>query len=76
VARQVRPSDIDLVIVPGVAFDADKNRLGRGGGYYDRFLSTLPAATPTIGLAFDFQFIPAVPHHAGRDIAVSRVIVN
>jgi len=64
---------IDLVIVPGVAFDRRGNRLGRGKGYYDRFLRKLPDNTTSIGLAFDFQILPKVPT-TRRDVSVKRVI--
>jgi len=50
---------IDIIIVPGVAFDNDKNRLGRGKGYYDRLLSHTSAFK--IGVAFDFQILNEVP---------------
>lgn len=65
--------DIDLVIVPGVAFDKKGGRVGRGKGCYDRFLKMLPAGTPTIGLAFDFQILPSVPV-TEHDVSVDRVI--
>jgi 5-formyltetrahydrofolate cyclo-ligase len=52
--------NFDLIIVPGMAFDADGHRLGRGRGYYDRFLSQHPQVY-TIGICFDFQLIPEVP---------------
>lgn len=67
---------LDLVIVPGVAFDKQNYRLGRGQGYYDRFLSRLPSDIPTIGLAFDFQIVDCLPHLQEYDRPVSRVIVN
>ena len=64
---------LDLVIVPGVAFDRRGNRLGRGKGYYDTFLSRLPKDTPSIGLAFDFQILPTLPT-TPTDVSVRRVI--
>ncbi len=50
----------DLVIVPGVAFDKKCNRLGRGKGYYDRFLNKLKDVK-TIGLAYDKQVVEEIP---------------
>lgn len=67
--------EIDVSIVPGVAFDADNYRLGRGAGYYDRFLARLSQKTSCLGLAFDFQIVPSLPHQQ-HDVPVSRVIVN
>jgi 5-formyltetrahydrofolate cyclo-ligase len=60
-APRVDPSDLDLVVVPGVAFDEACRRLGRGRGSYDATLAALPPATATVGLAFDFQVVPSVP---------------
>ncbi len=71
--RAIPQSSIDLVVVPGVAFDNRGRRLGRGGGYYDRFLARLPAAIPRIGLAFDFQLIKNIPT-LSHDVSVTRVI--
>jgi 5-formyltetrahydrofolate cyclo-ligase len=66
---------IDLVLVPGIGFDARAHRLGHGQGYYDRFLSRLPASVPTIGLGFDFQILNRLPT-AAHDHAVCRVLTN
>ena len=73
VKRPVSLEDIDLVVVPGVAFDKQGNRLGRGKGYYDRCLNRLPSKAYTVGLAFDFQILPSVPTTAS-DYAVDEVI--
>ncbi len=72
---EVPLKDIDAVIVPGLAFDKSNNRLGRGVGYYDRFLSRLPKTTTTIGLAFDFQLIDSLPVEE-HDVPLSCVITN
>lgn len=59
--RPYAPEQIDLLIVPGVAFDLKGNRLGYGGGYYDRFFSLLKPGTPLVALVFDLQIVPEVP---------------
>lgn len=64
---------IDLVVVPGIAFDKKGNRLGRGKGYYDRFLKSLPRGTPRIGLAFNFQILPCLPVKL-HDFSVNKTI--
>lgn len=53
------PSEIDLAIIPGVAFDSNCNRMGRGKGFYDRLLPFLKCRK--IGLGFNFQIVPQVP---------------
>ena len=71
--KEVPLDDIDLVVVPGVAFDKKNIRLGRGHGYYDRFLSGLPKTTKAIGLAFDFQVLEDLPNDP-HDIPVWKTI--
>jgi 5-formyltetrahydrofolate cyclo-ligase len=73
VKKYVKLEDLDLVIVPGVAFDKEGNRLGRGRGCYDRFLKKIPFDIPSIGLAFDFQILPRIPATA-TDIKIGEVI--
>ncbi len=66
---------IDLVVVPGLAFDAHGRRLGRGGGYYDRFLSKLRRSATSIGLAFEEQMIDQVPINE-NDVSVKIVVTD
>jgi 5-formyltetrahydrofolate cyclo-ligase len=74
--NRLTTNSIDMVIVPGVAFDEKNNRLGRGGGYYDRFLKTIPSGIPTVGLAFDFQIVSDLPVQPEHDVALTHVLVN
>ncbi|MBF0494840.1 MAG: 5-formyltetrahydrofolate cyclo-ligase [Candidatus Omnitrophica bacterium] len=75
-SNRIHNDEIDLVIVPALAFDRKNMRLGRGEGYYDRFLSSLDLArVKTVGLAFNFQVLEHVPH-ASHDIPVSLVLVD
>ena len=81
-------ASIDLILVPGLAFDAAGHRLGRGRGYYDRFLRTMGTvptvrsaadyrgtvpSVRTLGISFDFQKVDEVPVDA-HDMAMDRVV--
>lgn len=57
----VNPRQIDVMMVPGVAFDQQGNRLGRGKGYYDHYLSLLRENCVTIGVCFPLQLVKTVP---------------
>lgn len=64
---------VDLIIVPGTAFDRKMNRLGKGKGYYDKFLTSLSA--PKVGVCFDFQLFDSIPfdeHDVKMDYLVSE----
>jgi len=71
--KPVNLKSLDLVIVPGLAFDKQGRRLGRGKGYYDRFLSRISQHSISIGLAYDFQILPSIPT-TEYDIDVHKVI--
>lgn len=73
--RPVDPSILDLVIVPGVAFDKRGYRIGYGGGYYDRFIPRLPEKATTVSLAFDMQLIDKIPT-SHYDMAVQYIITE
>ena len=61
--KVVQPDQIDLMIVPGIAFTRDGDRLGFGGGYYDRYLQMYKEAV-TVGYAFEEQLFDAIPSEA------------
>ena len=63
---------LDLIVVPGMAFDKAGHRLGRGRGYYDRFLIKYPDVK-TIGICFDFQLLESIPTES-HDRVVDEVI--
>lgn len=58
----VDPSEIDVVLVPGLAFDRLGYRVGYGGGHYDRYLSRLGSQAVRIGIGFHAQLVTSVPH--------------
>lgn len=58
-SQTISPSEIDLAVIPGVAFDSHCNRLGRGKGFYDKLIPNLKS--PLIGLGFDFQIVDEIP---------------
>jgi 5,10-methenyltetrahydrofolate synthetase len=57
----VHPAAIDVVLLPGLVFDNDGGRLGRGRGYYDRFVASLPRSTTRVGVTMDADIVDAVP---------------
>lgn len=69
---RVEPEEIDLIFVPGTAFDVRGHRIGQGGGYYDRYLNRTRAVR--VGVCHDFALLSAVPseaHDARMDIVVT-----
>ncbi len=73
--RHFSLEEIDIVLVPGVAFDRSGGRIGFGGGYYDRFLSRLCSKTGVWGLAFDFQVLEKLLL-TESDMPVQKVITE
>lgn len=71
--RPVRPDELDLALVPGLAFDRRGHRLGHGHGYFDRLLARLPETVPTVGLCFSFQLLDCLPTHP-HDQAVDALV--
>jgi 5-formyltetrahydrofolate cyclo-ligase len=73
--RVVDPSELDLVVVPAMGFDESCNRLGRGGGFYDRFLADPQLRAVTVGIAFEAQIIHAIPT-LRHDVRVDMVVTE
>jgi 5-formyltetrahydrofolate cyclo-ligase len=74
-AKVVRPEELDLVMVPGTAFDPRGGRMGQGKGYYDRLLATARTDAPLVGMAFDcqvFDEIPVAPHDVFMDLVLTE----
>ena len=72
---ELRPTELDLVIVPGVAFDPIGNRLGMGKAYYDDFLKSIRPSAVKIGLAFECQIVEKIPP-AYHDVAMDKIITE
>ncbi len=76
--KKISPASIDVVVIPGVAFGSDGSRLGRGGGFYDRFLNSLSEHTLRIGACFSVQNTASVPtksHDLGVDLVVTELAI-
>ena len=70
---EIPPESFDLILLPGLAFDDRGNRIGSGGGYFDRFLSTIPAHTAA--LSYDFQILDQIPTDS-HDIRLDYIITE
>lgn len=76
--RRVRVGELDLVMVPGVAFDRSGGRLGHGKGYYDKLLAGAQPETRLVAVAFECQLfpqIPMLPHDVSMDKVITEVAV-
>lgn len=73
--KQVSVADLDLILVPGVAFDRRGGRLGHGKGYYDKLLENAKPETPLVALAFECQLFPEVPMQE-HDIYMDHVVTE
>lgn len=71
----VAPAELDVIIVPGSAFDIQRNRMGYGGGFYDRYLVRTSCNCKKIGVCYDFQLLEQIPHEA-YDIPVDLVVTE
>ncbi len=71
----IDPRELGCIFVPGMAFDHEGFRLGRGGGYYDCFLGQSPSTLPRFGLMFSCQQLPKVPREP-HDQALPCVITE
>ncbi len=73
--KQCRAEDLDIVMVPGVAFDRRGGRMGHGKGYYDKLLQHARKDTPLVALAFECQLFPEIPV-GGHDIFMDKIITE
>lgn len=73
--KRVEIHELDLIMVPGVAFDRTGGRTGHGKGYYDKLLEHARLDTPLVGLAFECQLFPEIPMQP-HDIAMDKVITE
>ncbi len=73
--KVVQPEELDLVMVPGVAFDRRGARMGHGFGYYDKLLHRVRPGVPLVALAFECQFFPEIPTQE-HDIFMDKIITE
>lgn len=74
-SKKVQPEDLDLIMVPGVAFDKNGGRTGHGKGYYDKLLEHAKPETPLVGIAFECQLFPEIPC-GDHDIYMDKVVTE
>jgi len=73
--KRIEGEDIDLILMPGVAFDREGGRIGYGGGFYDRFLKDIKKPIPKIALAYGIQLVEKVPAY-DFDVKIDGIITN
>ena len=73
--KQMNINDADIVIIPGAGFDSSGNRIGYGGGYYDRLLSGLQKQSLIIAPAFEEQVVDAIPSEP-HDIRIQMIVTD
>ncbi|MDY6863536.1 MAG: 5-formyltetrahydrofolate cyclo-ligase [Thermodesulfobacteriota bacterium] len=76
ISNIIRQEYVGLIIVPGSVFDEKGNRVGYGGGFYDRYLSFLDKKVPKVALAFDLQIVTSVPVLTAWDRPVDIIITE
>ncbi len=74
--KEIDTREIDMVIVPALGFDRKRNRLGRGAGFYDRFLAKITPPTLKVGIAFECQIVENLPVNLALDQKVDLVVTE
>ena len=74
-SKRLQPTDLDLVMVPGVAFDRTGGRTGHGKGYYDKLLQHARLDAPLIALAFECQMFESIPVES-HDIYMDKIVTE
>ena len=74
-SKRIDVNEIDLVMVPGVAFDRTGARMGHGKGYYDKMLEHARNDTPLVALAFECQLFPEIPTQS-HDVFMDKIITE
>jgi 5-formyltetrahydrofolate cyclo-ligase len=74
-AKQVAVTELDVVMVPGVAFDRRGARMGHGKGYYDKLLENVRPDTPVVALAFECQLFPEIPNEP-HDVFMDKILTE
>ena len=73
--KRVDVKELDLIMVPGVAFDRRGARMGHGFGYYDKLLEHARADAPLVALAFECQLFPDIPTQA-HDVFMDKIVTE